>query len=176
MLNYDIDHSGAELSISGTHYDEADTPQEYDFVATAPHGSDSDALDCEIVKVLHNAGRQEFDLAYLKSCKLARIDARTDELVLNGFVYGGKTFSLEPDAKTLWLGMVVAKDMLTYPVRCNTVDDEDYVDLVDADAIVAFYATAMGMVKALEDSGTVLKDQVRAATTMAEVEAVEDNR
>jgi hypothetical protein len=118
-------------------------------------------------------------LTDLKKWKIAAIDARTEALLLLGYEYppaSNKKFGLDLAARTLLLGLVLAKDVLTYPVRYNTLDGLDYYDLVDATDVVNFYGTAVATVRAQADAGTALKDAVRAATTKAAVIAVVDNR
>ena len=64
----------------------------------------------------------------------------------------------------------------TYPVKWNTLDDSDVIEIADSSALHTFYLTALGTYRTHVDSGTTLKDSVRAATTIAEVDAVEDTR
>ena len=117
-------------------------------------------------------------LAEAKLVKIAAIDSRTDQLIANGFTYSGVQFSLSANAQMKMVGTHEVKDdpALVYPLRWNSLDDSDYVDLPDAAALHAFYLTGLGTMRVLVDGGTVLKDAVRAATTIAEVDAVVDNR
>ena len=115
-------------------------------------------------------------LASSKRNKFDEIDARTEELIATGYVFAGKVFSLSANAQKYWIGLVVGKDMMTYPLAVNTLDDSSTYDIQDAATVVGMYATAMGTVKARLGSGTALKDLVRAATTIAEVDAVVDPR
>jgi len=74
------------------------------------------------------------------------------------------------------LGSFNARAALVYPVRWNTIDDADVHDLQNATDIEDMYAAAVSAVRAALDSGTALKDQVRAATTRAALDAVVDGR
>ena len=65
---------------------------------------------------------------------------------------------------------------LTYPIVWNTIDDGDTVSLADAAALDAFYLTAVGELRGHLDSGTDLKDDVRAAADAEAVDAVVDSR
>ena len=65
---------------------------------------------------------------------------------------------------------------LTYPLDWNTIDDLDVYAIPDAATLDGFYLTGVGTIRAHLDSGTALKTSVRAATTIAEVDAVVDNR
>ena len=117
----------------------------------------------------------------LQEAKNSDIDERTTELIEQGFQYPPSTgliFSLSQVAQTNLLGLESAADnpAFVYPVDWNSIDDEGVYTIPDAVTAHAFYLTALGTVRAWKDSGTALKDQVRAATTPAEVAAVVDNR
>lgn len=118
------------------------------------------------------------DLSLEKERRFELIDARTRLLIDAGFVFEGKTFSLSQQAQTTYTGLyaVRAEPVLVYPVQVNTRDDEATHELADADAVRAFYLTAVGTYRGRLDAGTVLKDQIRAATTRAELDAVVDER
>lgn len=124
--------------------------------------------------------QSEDPLTRLKAQRYEQIDARTVELIFQGFTHAGKVFSLSLPAQSYWTNMLVAKDILTatgaFPLRVNTLDDTDAHNIADATEVVTFYATAVGTVKGRLGSGTVLKDQIRAATTVDEVEDVVDER
>ena len=117
----------------------------------------------------------------LQEAKNYDIDQRTGELISQGFQYPATTgliFSLSAEAQTSLLGLESAADnpAFDYPVNWNSIDDEGLYAIPDAATAHAFYLTALGTIRAWKDSGTALKDQVRAATTPAEVAAVVDNR
>lgn len=119
-------------------------------------------------------------VAHLKEQRFAQIDVRTRALIAQGFTSSGKVFSLSIEAQSYWTNAYQAREVFTatgaYPLRVNTLDDLDAVDLADEAAVVAFYTAAVGTVKAHLGSGTQLKDQIRAATTPADIAAVVDNR
>jgi hypothetical protein len=106
------------------------------------------------------------------------IDARTAELISNGYIYKEKAFSLSPNAQTNILALYSTKDEpeMIYPIRYNTIDDTDSYDLVDAADVKGMYLTALAFKKGFIDSGTALKDSVRAASTPEELTAIKDNR
>lgn len=109
--------------------------------------------------------------------KNAEIDKRTVELINEGFTFNTKTFSLSTEAQIKWQGMKTGSDngLLTYPVKITTIDDlED--SLADATAVNDFFAAGLSAVKGHLDSGRALKVDVANATTVAEVNAVVDNR
>jgi len=120
-------------------------------------------------------------LPALKAKKCGEIDARTDELIAMGFEYpssSGKMHSLSLQAQNKLNGLFALRDMpqVTYPLTYNTRDDDETIELVDSTAVVYFALTAFGTIRAHTDSGTALKDQVRAASTIAEVQAIADER
>lgn len=127
---------------------------------------------------LYNAWLEVDQIPLAKQAKFDAIDARTVELINQGFAYGPKRFSLSAQAQTTYTGLYAIRDepILTFPVTINTLDDSGYQQLADGAAIRVFYLTAVGTYRAHLDSGTALKDQVRAAATLAAVEAIQDIR
>lgn len=117
-------------------------------------------------------------LPLAKKNKISEIDTRTSELIASGFSFAGQQFSLAQTSQLNLLGMDLAKDdpAITYPIYYNTLSDDGSVALNNATDIHNFYLTALGTKRAYLDSGTGLKDAVRAAITVAEVDAVVDNR
>ena len=120
----------------------------------------------------------ELTLGDYKQLRYHEIDQRTGELILQGFVYQTKTFSLSTNAQTNILALDNTRDdpALTYPIKYNTLDDLDSYDVVDSADLHSMYLTALATKKATVDSGTVLKTSIRNANTQAEVDAVIDNR
>lgn len=113
-----------------------------------------------------------------KLLKNNAIDDKTGELISAGYTYASKQFSLSANAQTNILALFATKDnpALTYPIEYNTLDDTDNYMVTDATDLENMYLTALATKKASVDSGTLLKDQVRASTTRAQVDAVIDNR
>jgi hypothetical protein len=121
------------------------------------------------------------DLTLLKQHRILEIDRRTRELFAAGFVYppgSGIRYSLSTQSQ--FNLEVVDRNRLalemTYPVIWNRLNDDGTVSLDDAIELHGFYLTALGTGRGILDGGTVLKAAVRSATTIAEVEAVEDTR
>ncbi len=110
--------------------------------------------------------------------KVKDIDARTDQLIDAGFQYAGKQFSLSIPAQSKMTSAHQLKDhvLFLYPVVWNTIYDDDAYTIPDSADMDGFYLTAVGTIRAYLDSGTSLKDAVRAATTIVEVDAVVDPR
>ena len=121
----------------------------------------------------------EFD--WLESYKMQRfedINNRTGELIEGGYTYSGFKFSLSDRAQTNILALYSTKDdpILIYPIKFNTIDDLDTFEAVNASDIANLYYSALATKKSYLDSGTVLKEQIRAATTQSGVNSIIDNR
>lgn len=115
-------------------------------------------------------------LAGLKAFRYSEIDNKTGELIGQGFVYATKTFSLSTSAQINISALNQSKDVLTYPIEYNTIDDQDVYQVVDATDMGNMYMAALTVKKGHLDSGSALKAQVRAAVDIAAVNAVVDNR
>lgn len=113
-----------------------------------------------------------------KKTRVVLIDRKTDWLIAQGFVVGVKRFSLTMYAQMKMTAAHQVKDdpALVYPIRWNTIDDRDSHDIANATALNTFYMTGFNMVRGHLDSGTVFKDAIRAATSVAELDAVVDDR
>lgn len=121
------------------------------------------------------------DVTPLQTQRMLEIDARTDQLFAQGFEYpadSGKVFSLSVQSQMKITSAFLLREQpaFVYPVRWNTRDNSDAHEMADAAALAAFYMAAVGTARAHLDSGTALKDAIRAATTTAEVNAVVDDR
>ena len=111
-----------------------------------------------------------------KKFRYEEIDARSGELISMGYSYGGQTMSLSQNAQLNLLGLNASRDELTYPVDYNNIDDTGVYSIQNATDMHNMYLTALGTKKAHLDSGTALKDQVRAAVNEAAVQLIVDNR
>ena len=118
------------------------------------------------------------DLITYKATKFSDIDRRTDELISQGFVFNQMQFSLSGPAQARMMGINQIRDdsAVIYPIRWNNIDDTDYYDIPNAETFRNFYLAGVGAYRSFVDSGTELKNSVRAATTPAEVDAVIDSR
>jgi len=117
-------------------------------------------------------------LSEYKQTKTDAIDDRSEELILAGYTYASKQFSLSSNAQTNILAMDTNRvdPAITYPITFNTIDDQDTYDVANATDMHGMFLTALGTKKAILDSGTALKNSVRAAVDKAGVDAVVDNR
>jgi hypothetical protein len=131
------------------------------------------------VVAAHNGPGTSLDVA--KTAKFLAIDMRTQQLISEGFEWpesSGVYFSLSGNAQKKLLGMETARDEpeFLWPVKWNSIDDKNKTTLGTSLDARAFFLEAYLTVRGHLDSGTDLKDQVRDATTVAEVDAVVDNR
>jgi predicted aspartyl protease len=118
------------------------------------------------------------ELENAKSQKLNAIDNRTSSEINVGYVYANKTFSASANHQTWATGMLImaqnGQDFTGTIVP--TIDNKDsYIIIDNADAIT-LAETCMGHVKVWLASGSVLKSQIQAATTVLELDAIIDNR
>lgn len=118
----------------------------------------------------------DLSLADAREFRFLQIDAKTDRVIGAGFTYAGKTFSLSLTAQNKIIGLYVSRAMQSFPIRFNTIDDVDAVDLETAEDIEAMFVAAAVALRTAVDSGTAIKDLVRSADTVEDVLAVEDNR
>ncbi len=111
-----------------------------------------------------------------KKAKMDDIDVRTRELIVDGFTHSGKTFSLSTEAQLKISGDNGARGDITYPVVYGNIDDTDTISLANAPDLHAMWVAARDARYGHLKSGTDLKVTVRAAATIAAVDAVMDNR
>ena len=133
------------------------------------------------VDPMSQAEMDAVDLAELeerKARKMKHIDARTGALIGQGFAYAAKQFSLSTEAQARLMGSHQVRDdpALVYPIEWNEKGDEGHYDIADAADMHGFYLTALGTYRAHVDAGTALKDAVRGAATLEELNAIEDER
>jgi hypothetical protein len=146
------------------------------------------AVNPDIVSVDPNPSQAEVDafntgnqFREAKIAKAARVDARTEELINGGFdstVAAPKRFRMDNEALTRYNAYYHARNepWFTYPLVINTYDNDQLQNLPNAAAIETLFEETVIALRGHIDSGTVLKQQIRAATTWAELAAVEDNR
>jgi hypothetical protein len=116
------------------------------------------------------------DLAEYKACRNNEINERTGELIALGYSYAGFTFPLSDHAQTNLLGIYSTKELLTYPIEWNNIDDTAVYQITDATDVSNIFLTALGTKKASLDSGTHLKQQIEDAVSYSAVQAIIDNR
>ena len=138
-------------------------------------------IEGDAVRAMTTAEKDAQLLTVVKQRKLSVIDGRTAELVSAGYEHpaaSGQMFSLGAETRNLLVGMDLLRDdpAFVYPVDWNTIDGMAKITLDDATEVHNFFLTSVGVYRDHLDSGTALKDSVRAATTITAVNAVVDNR
>ena len=125
------------------------------------------------VKDIDNKG---LNLAEYKAYRNEEIDIKTKELISLGYLYAGYTFPLSIEAQINLVGMITFKDVLTYPVALNNINDTAVYNITSSTDLLQLYGTALATKKVRLDAGTALKTQVNAAIDEAAVSAIIDNR
>jgi len=98
-------------------------------------------------------------LSALNTQRFLEIDARSQELIAQGHTYpqgSGQVFSLSPNAQRTWIGMVVGRDALVYPVEVNFLDDSGTIFLQGNAGLTAAGADS--------DGGVAYRSQVASPT------------
>jgi len=141
-------------------------------------------LTGDVLSEMSQAEKDQVDSDNLGSYKLSKIksiDNRTNTLIAAGFEYpptSGVFFSLSIPSQVKLSGADAQRDdpAFSYPIVWNNIDDTVTVTLNSSAELHGFVLMAIGTVRAYLDSGTSLKDQVRAASTTVDVDAVADSR
>ncbi|MBW1635269.1 MAG: hypothetical protein JRJ68_03240 [Deltaproteobacteria bacterium] len=115
-----------------------------------------------------------YDMAKHKEECYGKVDKRTAELISNGFMFDGKTFSLSIYAQNNWNTIHDNKADFTFPFEITTKDNDIY-DLNEVD-VDSFWNTAVGTVATHWGTGRGLKKQIFDAQTKEAIDAVTDNR
>ena len=120
-------------------------------------------------------------LAAAKRVRCTVIDAHTDVLIEQGFQFPpgiGAFYNLTVKSQMRIEGLDRFRDdpLCVYPVVWNSLNDLIELSIPDSGTLHSFYLVALSTLRTRIDSGTALKAQVRAAQTMEEVAAVQDNR
>lgn len=113
-------------------------------------------------------------LDFKKNQRIAEVDAKTQYLISQGFEFDSTQFSLSLPAQVNWSGMMTLQALLTWPMSITTLDDGEY-SLAEED-LVAFIATGKTVITNNLDAGRSLKLQIKAATSLTELDAIVDNR
>jgi len=137
--------------------------------------------DARMIHSIDDDGRSKlepnnFTFSQNKARKFNAIDARTTELISTGFTYATKQFSLSTNSQARLMGSHQKKDTMTYPIAWNTIDDLDVYSVADAADLTGLYDAATNAYRVHIDSGTALKDSIRAAVDEAALALVVDTR
>jgi len=120
-------------------------------------------------------------LEQAKTNKIAQIDANSPVLIASGFDYNGNQMSLSPNAQgnanSLCIKILLDPDPDTnlFPRGWSKMDGSEYM-ISDSAEFKAIFESGGNRVEQVLDDGRALRLQVIAATTIAQVDAIEDNR
>lgn len=115
----------------------------------------------------------------LKAAKAAEIDARTEELIAEGFVASnGKRFKIDDCSLFRYHVMYAIRNHAeaVYPVVVTTHDGMNAQTLSNNGMVASFTEEMFLGQQAILASGSALKQQLISASSLVEVEAVVDNR
>lgn len=120
-------------------------------------------------------------LPEVKENKNDLIDRRTTELRAEGFEYpaaSGDFWSLSENMQTRIANNynLALQGENPFPLVLNSIDDTTKVSIANIAQLEMVYIKLNNKVNALVDGGTIIKDLIRAASTVAEVEAIVDSR
>ncbi|CAK9112382.1 Uncharacterized protein SCF082_LOCUS52102, partial [Durusdinium trenchii] len=93
------------------------------------------------------------------------IDARSRELIAQGFTFDGHQFSLSDHAQRNWMDLIV-NGLVTDPQPISTITDDVY--MLASEDLAAIYAAGRTQVVTVLGSGQQLKAAVNACETVAE--------
>jgi len=113
-----------------------------------------------------------------RELRFGEVDAKTDQIFGGGFEYPGSgvRLSLSSEAQSRMIGLMVIRDQATYPIRWNALDDASFVDLLGPNDVITLFGSGAAALRSYVDGGTAIKNEIRAATTVAAVMAVVDPR
>lgn len=124
---------------------------------------------------MNSSEKNSIDLPGAKLDKIAAVQAKTAYNESIGVPYNNYRFSVTPAAKSNWLAVVISKDSLSYPFSAPTGFNSIY-SFQDANDVVGFFGSSMAYLKYWEESDENLVIAINACTTVAEVEAITDDR
>lgn len=152
-----------------------------DLSAVAGEGKDAWIIEGDLVRL---PTEQEWGpiraarLEVAKQAKLQAIDARTAQLIQNGaVVVNGESISTSLEAQVSMQGIraLVAEGKMSLPRTVSATGGYSYT--IESAADLARIGGLMGaFVESKKAAGRALRSAVLAAETVAEVEAVQDNR
>lgn len=134
------------------------------------------ALAAGEVETVSYVSPPELSLDEQKAGRIAHVDAKSIALLGSGFRYGGKTFDIISDQER-WKELLLAAvgELLTYPVTVYA-RDKSSLQLADLFGVKEFCAAFMEARESVLAPGRVLKEQMAAATSVAELAVIIDRR
>ena len=114
------------------------------------------------------------DVDEQRGYRLQEVATKTQDLIeFHGFEFGGNTFDLDLASQTKWTALRTLEQDITWPVEISPRVGAYSLELTDLDS---FLRSGLAVVQGYKNSGRDLRLQLEAATTMAELRAVVDDR
>lgn len=135
---------------------------------------DSETAKLKAIMAEHRADKHH--LPTMKAIKFGAIDARTRDLFDEGFEKDGCKFSLSIGAQVKLLRLDAIRFELEYPVTLNSLGDDTSYTVATPEGMHELVVYGLLRVHEIVESGTDLKDLVRAARTTQEVARIIDPR
>ncbi len=98
----------------------------------------------------------------------AKIDAETDENILNGFLYEDKSVKLSLENQMNYKAEYDMRELLNYPHKIKA--GNEYVMLQGADEYAAFYIAGVQYIRTCIETGWAEKDALDSKTTAELIE------
>lgn len=141
------------------------------------HDQKRQALFAEVSKYYPGQYQLEWDVVSLRRLVIDKINARTKELILKGFVHGGVRYSSSLEAQASYMLMRVN----LVNVIVSNIDDTIETSLSPGalglgNTLGPFLTAHSTHVTSLRASGNALKKQARNAATIAALLAITDSR
>lgn len=97
------------------------------------------------------------------------VDGYASELISQGFLYDGVTFSLSSNAQTKWNGFFASKDLRPYPFEVPNIDDSESYSVTSSTVVENMYLAGVSKVEASLVASNNIKAQIRSANTKEEI-------
>lgn len=115
---------------------------------------------------------ESLNLDSYKKNLIELIDEKSIKKINQGFRFDGKTFSLSLSAQINWSNLLFLPESF-FPVNLSTKDDDIYV--LTYSNVQLFYQAALSGKNTPLQEGNVLKQQVKVATTIQELDLIKNN-
>lgn len=109
------------------------------------------------------------NLSAEKATVYSYIDGLTSSIIASGFNYSGKTFSLSQNAQLKWSALFLSKDLQSYPVIVQNIDDSDGYLIDSAEVVTEMYMIGSSVVRNALDYANTKKSLVKQVSSKQEL-------
>lgn len=120
----------------------------------------------EMIEILVEDLPDGMTIKQAKQEKFGLIDAKTQELIFQGFAFAGLHWSLSINAQINWTNLPTMPEF-AFPLNMQDMDGTDYV--LSYEERMNFYDAAMAAKNTHLQSGNALKTQVSELTNIEEI-------